>query len=107
MWVSIPLTDQERQWLERLGAQLRFSRDRLWRASGVELALVTEEEWRRWHLPEPPAPILSLEVSGPDVADSLVGEGASWAVPWGSQPWGVVAGLLRFPSGLLVEVIAH
>lgn len=105
MWVSLPLTDAERGWLEQLAPGWRLSRDRLWRRSGIELALVTDTVWRHWGLPEPPAPIVTVEVTDLEVVQPVLDAGAVWAKPFARQPWGVTAGLLRFPSGLLVEVV--
>lgn len=107
MWISLPLPDRERQWLQSLGAELRLSSDALWRTSSVEGALVTDEVWERYHLPRPPAPIVSLDVPNASAAERLLAKdpGVRWEMPYGPKPWGVVAGLLRFPSGLLVELI--
>ncbi len=105
MWVSLPLTDTERSWLESLAPGWRLSRDALWRRSGIELALVTDTVWRHWGLPEPPAPIITVEIVDLAVVQPLLEAGATWAKPFALQPWGVTAGLVRFPSGLLVEVV--
>jgi hypothetical protein len=105
IWVSLPISEIERQWLEQLAPGWRLSRDRLWRRSGIELALVTDEVWRYWGLPEPSAPIVTVPVASPEAVQPVVEAGARWAKPFARQPWGVEAGLLRFPSGLLVEVV--
>ena len=104
LWISLPLTDTERVWLERLGVSWRYSNDLLWRKSGVEAALVTPEIWRHWQLPEPPAPIISVAVTDLAVIEEMVAAGCSWASPVSLRPWGVRAGFLKLPSGVLLEV---
>ena len=104
LWISLPCSDEERMWLERLGLPLRLSRDHLWRTSGVEAAFVSGEVWKHWKLPEPPAPIVSIEVSDLTVVDEMLSGGARWASPIAQRDWGVRAGFLRLPSGLLLEI---
>ena len=104
LWISLPISDQERVWLERLGVSWRLSKDFLWRKSGVEAALVTEEIWRHWQLPEPPRPIISVAVTEMPVIDEMTAAGCTWASPPALRPWGVRAGFLNLPSGLLLEV---
>lgn len=104
MWVSVPVDDLEMAWLQELDKSWRLSRDGLYRQSGVELALVTNGTWARWQLPVPRQAILSVTVASLEPIDKIVREGARWERPIARQPWGAVAGFLRFPSGLLVEV---
>lgn len=104
LWISLPLSDQERGWLERLGVSWRLSKDQLWRRSGVEVALVTEDIWRHWQLPEPLAPIISVAVSDLSVIEEMLTDGCRWASPVALRPWGVRAGFLALPSGVLLEV---
>ncbi len=104
LWVSVPCSAEEQEWLQWLGGALRLSSDRLWRRSGVEAAFVTRDVWRHWQLPEPPAPIVSFGVSDLTVAERIVAAGAHWASEVTPRPWGITAGFLRFPSGLLVEI---
>lgn len=105
LWISLPCTEQERGWLERLGGSWRLSDDKLWRRSEIEAALVTDEVWSFWNLPTPKGPIISFAVPNLSVVQSIVEEGALWADPPKERPWGIQAGFLRFPdSGLLVEI---
>lgn len=104
MWISFPVSEQEMRWIEQLGGPWRFSKDELYRQSGVDVALVVPETWKKWNLPEPPGPILSLRVADKTVIDTIVEEGARWIQPIREMEWGVRAGFLRFPSGMIVEI---
>lgn len=104
VWVSVPIAEVEMTWLKELDETWRLSRDGLYRQSGVELAMVTDSAWARWQLPEPRHAILTVTVSSTDRIDRVVAAGAQWERPMARQPWGAMAGFLRFPSGLLVEV---
>lgn len=105
MWVSLPMPEQEFAWLKEISQGWRLSQDQLWRQSNVELAVVLESAWERWALPNPAGPIISVDVETFDAADAALQAGAAWASPPHTQPWGVVAGLLRLPSGLYVELL--
>jgi hypothetical protein len=104
LWISLPISDQERLWLERLGVSWRLSKDLLWRKSGVEAALVTEDIWRHWELPEPPKPIISVAVTDLSIIEEMIAAGCTWASPPQQRSWGVKAGFLNLPSGHLLEV---
>lgn len=104
LWISLPCSEEERLWLEWLGGPWRLSEDRLWRRSEVEAALVTDEVWQFWRLPEPPGPIVSFAVPDLKVPNRIIASGARWASEVAPRPWGINAGFLRFPSGLLVEI---
>lgn len=105
MWISIPVTEQEVGWIEKLGGPWRFSKEELYRRSGAEVALVTPSTWDKWELPLPPGPILSFTVPDIMVVEAILNEGASWLQPLEKKKWGVHAGFLHFPSGLIVEVV--
>lgn len=104
LWISLPCSEQEKEWLEWLGGPWRLSGDRLWRHSDVEAALVTDDVWHQWKLPEPHGPIITFAVADLDAAQRVVAAGAKWASEVAPRPWGIDAGFLRFPSGLLVEI---
>lgn len=105
MWISLPIAEQEMAWIERLGGPWRVSKDELYRRSGVEMAFVPPYVWTKWNLPVPAGPIISLQVSDLIEVDRVIAEGASWVSPVAAKGWGVKAGFIRFPSGLMVEVI--
>lgn len=104
MWISVPISDTEMKWIERIGGPWRVSDHNLYRHSNVELALVTTSSWEQWGLPKPAAPILSIEVKNEGELQSVLREGAFWEKPPGKTAWGKEVGFLRFPSGLIVEV---
>jgi hypothetical protein len=104
MWVSIPVPDEEMDWIQRLNGPWRLSKDGLYRQSQVELALVTDSSWRRWGLPQPEAPILTLGAVNPRALEAVLQRGAQVVQPIQRQPWGAEVGFVRFPSGLLVEI---
>ncbi|WP_029421400.1 hypothetical protein [Alicyclobacillus macrosporangiidus] len=104
MWVSIPVRDEEMDWIQRLHEPWRLSKDGLYRRSQVELALVTDSSWRRWGLPQPEAPILTLGAVDSRALEDVLQRGAQVVQPIQRQPWGAEVGFVRFPSGLLVEI---
>lgn len=105
MWVSLPVTETEMRWIEKLSGPWRLSKDDLYRQSNVELALVVAETWGKWGLPKPQGPILSLHGADLSSVDGIVKEGATVITPVEETAWGAMAGFLRFPSGLIVEVV--
>ena len=102
--MSIPVSDREMEWIARIGGPWRKNRDGLFRQSNVELALVTESVWKRWHLPDGGAPILTLDTINESELSKILAEGAQVARPTEMTEWGVPAGFVRFPSGVLLEV---
>lgn len=104
MWVSIPVRDEEMEWIQKVSGPWRLSKDQLYRRSQIELALVPESSWKHWDLPVPSAPILTFDAVNEAALTEILQQGAKVAQTTEVRSWGPAVGFVRFPSGLLVEV---
>lgn len=104
MWISVPVPDEEMNWIQSVSEPWKLSKDQLYRRSQVELALVPESSWKRWNLPTPSAPILTFDALNESALTELLQKGAQLDQAPRARDWGMDVGFVRFPSGLLIEV---
>jgi catechol 2,3-dioxygenase-like lactoylglutathione lyase family enzyme len=102
-WVSLPVADDEARRLLRALEGARRDRHGLVLAPVDRLAFVDMTAWTRFALPVPPSPIVT--VFSADAQALGLALGGRWEAEPAERPWGVVAGFLRLPSGLLLEVV--